>query len=180
MDKFLQTPWTANANGNGYACAGPSYFGAGYHQGLNNAYRSNDYYALDFAFDNPAEILPNGPGRVLYAGWAGGGWSAYGRVVIVDMGDGYWSLAAHLERIDVGPGDQVDDATVIGVAGGSGNFRDGLWQRHLHNALYKGATLDAGSGGIYGGRSVRPQAVRYFRGEGGAYDSIQPGQLLSW
>lgn len=179
-EKFLQTPWTANANGNGYASAGPSYFGAGYHQGLNNAYRSNDYYALDFGFENAAEILPNGPGTVLYAGWAGGGWSPYGRVVIVDMGDGYWSLAAHLARIDVAAGDAVTDATVIGLAGGSGNFRDGLWSCHLHNALYKDATLDRSAGGIYGGQSVRPRAVRFFRNGGGAYDSIQAGQTLSW
>jgi murein DD-endopeptidase MepM/ murein hydrolase activator NlpD len=180
VDKFLQTPWTASANGNGFASAGPSYFGAGYHQGLNNAYRSNDYYALDFGFQNAAEILPNGPGTVLYAGWAGGGWSPYGRVVIVDMGDGYWSLAAHLARIDVAAGDEVDDATVVGLAGGSGNFRDGLWSCHLHNALYRNATLDWSAGGIYGGQSVRPRAVRFFRNGGGAYDTIQAGQTLSW
>lgn len=185
--KFLQTPWASTANGpgtpwpQGWSQAGPSYYGEGLHQYCNRTNGLNDYHALDFPLKEWDIVYPPAPGRVLYAGWAGGGWAPLGRVVIVDLGNGYWSMAAHLRSINVSAGQDVGISTVIGFAGRSGNYQDGYWpSNHLHQGLYLNAQLYRPYGGIYGGQSVDPRHMRYFGNGGGYYETIGRYQWMSW
>ncbi|GEM_PF-2470768 len=185
ISKFIQTPWASTANGDsgwpqGWSRAGPSYYGEGLHQYCNRTNGLNDYHALDFRLKTWDIVYPPASGRVLYAGWAGGGWAGLGRVVIVDLGGGYWSMAAHLRSINVSVGQNVGISTVIGYAGGSGYNQDGYWSTHLHQGLYLNAYLNSTYGGIYGGQSVEPRNVRYFGNGGGSYASISKDQWLSW
>jgi murein DD-endopeptidase MepM/ murein hydrolase activator NlpD len=180
-EKFLQTPWTSAANGGeGTAVAGPSYFGHDLHVNCDERLHLNDHYALDFALSPGDVVLAPAPGAVLYAGWASGGWSTLGRVVVVDLGEGFWSLQAHLGSILVAVGDRVDANTAVGRAGGSGNFRDGFWPVHLHQGLYRHAQLDRDHGGVFGGQSVQPRHVVHFGAGGGAYATIDDRQGLSF
>lgn len=184
--KFLQTQWAWNANGpgtpyaRGWSKAGPSYFGEGLHVGCNRPTKLNDYFALDHPLKEWDIVYPPASGRVLYAGWARGGWAGLGRVVIVDLGNGYWALAAHLRGINVTAGQFVGISTVIGWAGGSGYYRDNYWGIHLHQGLYKNANLASWAGGIYGGHSAQPIKVYYFRNGGGYYWYIRRYQWMSW
>ncbi|UZQ53066.1 M23 family metallopeptidase [Trichothermofontia sichuanensis B231] len=181
--KFIQTPFSSTANGNGWSKAGPAYYGENMHKNCNSSNRLNDYHALDFPLRNGDIIYPPAAGRVIYAGWAAPGWGSLGRIVVVDLGDGYWSLSAHLSSINVSPGQTVGISTVIGRAGGSGYYRDNAWSIHLHQGIYRNARLfrdSAGRVGIYGGQSVEMHNVRYFRNGGGAYQNIYRGQSLSW
>lgn len=185
--KFLQTPWSSTANGSdtpwpqGWSQAGPSYYGEGLHQYCNRTNGLNDYHALDFLLKEWDVIYPPASGTVLYAGWAGGGWSGLGRVVIVDLGNGYWGMAAHLRSINVSVGQAVGINTVIDYAGRSGNYQDNYWpSNHLHQGLYLNASLNRTYGGIYGGQSVEPHHVRYFGNGGGYYEIIGRYQWMSW
>lgn len=85
----------------GWSTAGPSYFNEGLHKGCNRATRLNDDYPLDHPLKEWDIVYPPASGTVLYAGWAGGGWAGFGRVVIIDLGGGYWAMAAHLRGINV-------------------------------------------------------------------------------
>ena len=118
---------------------------------------------------------------VLHFGWASGGFSTLGRVVVLDVGDGYQYLAAHLRGFGAiwYPGQAIASGTVIGYAGGSGNNQDGYFGNHLHQAIYKGGTLGT-SGGVYGGQGVEPRDVRYYGHSGGTYETITRHQHMNW
>ncbi len=184
--KFLQTQWAWNANGTGtgypqgWSKAGPSYFGENLHVGCDRPTKLNDHFALDHPLKEWDIVYPPAAGTVLYAGWAGGGWSGLGRVVIVDLGDGYWAMAAHLRGVNVTAGQSVGISTVIGWAGGSGNGQDNYLPIHLHQGLYKDANLATWAGGIYGGHSAQPVKVHYFGNGGGDYWYIDRYQWMSW
>lgn len=178
--KYLQTPFTSAANGNGWSQAGSSYYGEGLHTGCNNTSSQNDYYALDMPLRSWDPVLnPTNSGVVRWAGWSSGGWSTLGRTVIIDQGNGYKSLAAHLVGINVSAGQTVNANSVIGWAGGSGNGVDNYWGSHLHQGLYLNATISGG--GTYGGQSAQPTNVHYCRsGCANYYSLISRYQALSY
>ena len=178
--KYLQTPFTSAANGNGYSQAGPSYYGEGLHTGCNDSTHQNDYYALDMPMRTWDPVLnPGNGGTVIWVGWASGGWSTLGRTVIIDQGNGYKSLAAHLVGINVSVGQAVNANSVIGWVGGSGNWTDGYWGSHLHQGLYLNANVSGG--GTYGGQSAQMVKVFYCRfGCSNYYWYISNRQQLSW
>ncbi|HEY1016334.1 MAG TPA: M23 family metallopeptidase [Herpetosiphonaceae bacterium] len=179
--KYLQTPFTSAANGNGWSNAGPSYYGQGYHQGCSNAGSTNDYYALDMRMRSGDPVLSGcGAGVVRYAGWAGGGWSTFGRIVVIDCGSGYWSMSAHLSAINVAAGNTVNSNTVIGRAGGSGNWTDNYFAPHIHEGFYLNPSFDYARGGMYGGQSAQRVKVMYFRNGSNYYWYLTSGQALSW
>ncbi|HEY0735500.1 MAG TPA: M23 family metallopeptidase [Herpetosiphonaceae bacterium] len=178
--KAIQTPFANTANGNGWSNAGPSFYNEGYHVNCNVAGRLNDYHAIDFRLRTGDIAYSPGAGTVLATGWAGGGWSTLGRVVIIDLGNGYKSLAAHLSSINVSPGQAVTISTVIGYAGGSGNYSDGFFTPHLHQGIYLNASVDYGNRGVYSGQSVEPHNVRYYGNGGGYYGTFYRGQSVSW
>lgn len=180
--KYLQTPFTSAANGNGYSQAGPNYYGEGStHQGCNRSSSQNDYYALDMPLRSGDPVLnPGNGGTVRWAGWASGGWSTLGRTVIIDHGNGYLSLSAHLSGINVSVGQAVNANSVIGWAGRSGNGSDTYWaSSHLHQGLYLNANISGG--GTYGGQSAQMIKVNYCRsGCANYYWTITNRQQLSW
>jgi len=178
--KYLQTPFTSTANGNGYSKAGPSYYGEGLHVGCNRTSNQNDYYALDMALRAWDPVLnPTNGGTVRWAGWASGGWSSLGRTVIIDQGGGYKSLSAHLRGTNVTAGQWVNANSVIGWAGGSGNGVDNYWGNHLHQGLYLNANMSGG--GTYGGQSAQQTNVHYCRnGCSNYYSLLSRYQTLSY
>ncbi|HYO54928.1 M23 family metallopeptidase [Archangium sp.] len=178
--KYLQTPFTSAANGNGYSQAGPSYYGQGLHTGCNNGGSQNDYYALDMPMRTGDAVLnPTNGGTVVWAGWASGGWASLGRTVIIDQGGGYKSLAAHLNSINVSSGQYVNADSVIGGVGGSGYGSNTYWGPHLHQGLYLNAAVSGG--GTYGGQSAQPTNVHYCRnGCANYYSFIGNQQTLSY
>jgi len=167
----VQTQWGSGANDNGWSWAGPSFWGAGSHVDCDSNTSYNDYYALDHALDEWDVIYPHKSGTVIFSGWAGGGWSTLGRMVIIDYGSGYWGVMAHLRSISsqAAVGNQVTQSTVIGYAGGSGNNADNYWGIHLHQSVNKDAKLSTNPGGIYDGQSARPSAYEYSGNGGGVY-----------
>jgi murein DD-endopeptidase MepM/ murein hydrolase activator NlpD len=76
------------------------------------------------------------PGRVVFAGPAGGGW---GRLVIVLHWDGVRTLYAHLPAIEVVPGETVNTGDRVGLVGATGDARG----PHLHFEVHlRGAAVD--------------------------------------
>lgn len=63
-------------------------------------------------------------GRVTLAGWYGG----YGNAIIINHGNGLSTLYGHLSHIDVSVGETVDQGTVIGLSGSTGESTG----PHLH------------------------------------------------
>ncbi|NJC73596.1 M23 family metallopeptidase [Planosporangium thailandense] len=175
-DKFLQTPLTAKANGGqGFAMQNGSYFGEGYHVNCDAPSRMNQFYALDIGLAEGDEVLPpGGPGTVRYAGWAPAGWETCGQYIVVDHGGGWWSYVCHLSRILVSAGQQITDATVIGLAGGTGGFAP-----HLHFGLQFNAKLTP-AGGLYGGQSAQPRHMFHLSCGRGFYEYISKGQKVCY
>jgi murein DD-endopeptidase MepM/ murein hydrolase activator NlpD len=169
--KAAQVPWDRYAWGSGWSKAGPSWYGEGGHINCNSPGALNDYHAIDFPMYEWNSLYAPAAGRVIYAGWATGGWASAGRVVILDLGNGYWSGSFHLRSIAVSAGQYVNTTTRIGYVGGSGYGRDGYFGNHLHQGLYLNARLYASNGGVYGGQSVEPH---YWRrtSDGGMYTDI--------
>ncbi|MBN2003401.1 MAG: M23 family metallopeptidase [Anaerolineae bacterium] len=180
--KFMRVPLSSSVNGTGYANAGPSYYGQGMHLNCNKTNRSNDYHALDFSMRSGDTILSPVSGTVVYFGWTYGGYSTYGRVVIIDAGGGYQYMAAHLKGYGsvAYPGQQISSGAVIGSAGGSGNQQDDYWSVHLHHVFYKNATFDSSGKAMYGGQGVEPRHVRYYRNGTKYYETITNGMQMSW
>ena len=76
------------------------------------------------------------PGRVVFAGWAGGGW---GRLVILQHASGVRSLYAHLSRVQVRRGQWVATGTAVGRVGATGDATG----PHLHfEVRVRGAAVD--------------------------------------
>lgn len=186
---MLQTPIGPDANGMGWSWAGGSFHGEGLHQRCNDPWHLNNYYAIDLPLQQWDTVLPVmwGPdaGTVIWAGWAGGGWSELGRCVIVDLYDTFIASFCHLQGISVWPGQRVSGNTILGWAGGSGNWNDWYWGAHLHTDIHHKANLDWAHGGIYGGYSTMPVWIRTFSPDtryypNGYYASYQWRQWVSW
>lgn len=153
----------------GWSKAGPSFWNEGAHQRCTYTNMNNDYYAVDHVLNVEDAIYAPAWGTVTYAGWDDNptGWGSYGRMVVIDLDYGgsvvYTNLNAHLSKITVKRGDRVNNATVIGYAGGSSGTSNTRYHVHLHTAFYKsnrwtwnGSTRE-GSGGYlpYGGSAMR-------------------------
>ena len=171
-----------------------------FHVGTDRTGSTNDYYALDMvrtATGGDGEpVLAVYDGEVVYADWATGGWSTFGRIVLIehDFGDGhtYTSLYAHLSAISVSVGDTLSAKDEVGRMGGSGNYGDGYFSSHLHFSLYQDASF---LGGPYGGHAVVPELIDgqgdiahgdvLLSGSGGSpaptvtVDDLDPGFTLS-
>jgi len=90
---------------------------------------------LDIAADEGAPIRAAASGRVVFAGPRG----TYGLAVIIDHGDGISTLYAHCSKILVAEDSHVDAATIIALAGNTGNSRG----PHLHLEVQKdGKAID--------------------------------------
>ncbi|MCB9698048.1 MAG: peptidoglycan DD-metalloendopeptidase family protein [Alphaproteobacteria bacterium] len=138
---------------------------SGFHSGTDSPTSTNDHYALDLVRDQPGggdgePVLAAAAGEVVMAQWATGGWSTFGRVVLIehDFGDGhhYQTLYAHLAAIDVSVGQEVSAKDPIGRMGGSGNMTDHYFGSHTHFAVYRDASW---AGGPYGGHSTVPEPI---------------------
>jgi hypothetical protein len=149
-----------------------------YHVGTDRTGASNSYYALDIIRDESGNgggkpIVAVLDGTVVYADWASGGWSTFGRMVLIehDVGDGhtYMSHYSHLASIDVSVGDTVSANDDVGTMGGSGSYVDGYFGTHLHFALYRDASF---AGGPYGGNAVVPELID-------GYGDLAHGDLLT-
>ena len=142
-------------------------YGANLHLNINDPTHSNDYYALDMQRDESGgghakPLAAVAAGTVTYAGWASGGWSTYGQIVILELafndGHAYQVLYAHLDQVLVSVGQQVKPRDVVGHQGRSGNNSLSYWSAtHLHMAMYRDAKL--GSGGPYGGVAMVPEPL---------------------
>jgi murein DD-endopeptidase MepM/ murein hydrolase activator NlpD len=136
-----------------------------FHDGLDSTCCTNDYYALDLVRTTAGggdgeAVTAVADGTVVYADWATGGWSTFGRIVLLehDFGDGhaYYSLYAHLSDWSVSEGDVVSAKDQVGLMGGSGNYGDNYFGPHLHFAMYQDASY---LGGPYGGHSMVPEPI---------------------
>lgn len=185
---YVQTQWNRLAKGgSGKSSAGPNYWGVGGHIRCNSTDYYNNYYALDHALNEWDAVYPHRSGTVIYAGWAGGGWSTLGRMVVIDYGSNRWGVMAHLRSLSSAAviGNYVNSSTHIGFAGGSGNYTNNYWGVHLHQSLHLNAKLaivtggQYPGGGIHDGQSARPNAIYHL---GGVYypDNMYSGMTMSF
>ena len=72
-------------------------------------------------------------GVVVYAGWNEYG---YGNMIMIDHGNGWQSLYAHLSSIKVVCGQSVDQGTLIGAIGSTGNSSGAHLHFELMHSLY--------------------------------------------
>lgn len=147
------------------------------HLYTNRTGGSNDYYALDFDFAYREAVYPVAGGRVHYAGQATGGWSGYGRIVLIDHQNGFWSLYAHLDSVNVSTGRQnLTISEVIGFAGSSGTS-----VVHLHLAMYKDVRFQNSSSGIgpYGGQAMVPEPFASCSKNGSSCENLRYGDTLT-
>lgn len=144
-------------------------YGTGLHQGVCRPGSANDYHALDFDLSTGQNVRAVAGGRVVYAGWATGGWSSYGQIVIIDHQNGYQSMYAHLSVVSVSDNQWVQQKEKVGEAGGTGG-----WSPHLHLALYHDAHV-SDPGGPYGGCSTVPER---FHGAQ-EYEDLVTGMVLT-
>lgn len=90
---------------------------------------------IDIAADEGEPIRAAARGRVVFAGPRG----TYGNAVIIDHGQGARTLYAHCSKLLVREGDQVDESTLIALAGNTGRSHG----PHLHlEVLYEGEPQD--------------------------------------
>jgi murein DD-endopeptidase MepM/ murein hydrolase activator NlpD len=79
---------------------------------------------VDIAAPSGASVLATGAGTVVSAGWNGG----YGNAVIIQHNDNQQTLYGHLSKVSVQAGQTIDQGTVIGLVGSTGNSTG----PHLH------------------------------------------------
>lgn len=95
--------------------------------GSSRSGHSPSYYTIDFNApdDLGKPVLATAPGIVIKAVTLTG---SYGRYVVVDHGNGFTSLYGHLNKIATTVGTYLDQGTLIGYLGTSGNSTG----PHLH------------------------------------------------
>jgi murein DD-endopeptidase MepM/ murein hydrolase activator NlpD len=99
--------------------------------------RGNRFHAgLDLIAPRGTPVQAASSGRVVSAGFVGGGW---GKLVVVLHADGVRTLYAHLSKIDVRRGMLVDTGTRLGRVGATGDATG----PHLHfEVRLRGAAVD--------------------------------------
>lgn len=142
---------------------GGSWWGEGFHVSCGDPGYHNQHFANDWPLQFGANVYSHFSGTVRYAGWAKGGHSTLGRIVIVKSG-AWSSLSAHLNGW--GPGIQAGASvnafsTVIGYAGNSDGGAGYNWAPHLHSRVTKNESYTA-AGMPYGGVAVKPRAFRCY------------------
>jgi murein DD-endopeptidase MepM/ murein hydrolase activator NlpD len=91
---------------------------------------------VDFIAPSATPVYAARAGKVVFAGWADGG---YGFLVVVSHGKGERTWYAHLSRIDVRRGVLVDKGVRIGLVGATGDATG----PHLHfEVRIRGAAID--------------------------------------
>ncbi|WP_373538679.1 M23 family metallopeptidase [Chamaesiphon sp.] len=79
---------------------------------------------IDIAAPTGTPVVATGSGTVVSAGWNGG----YGKAIIIQHNDVQQTLYGHLSQISVQPGQVIEQGTVIGLVGSTGNSTG----PHLH------------------------------------------------
>jgi len=184
----IRLPFTAGETcyvSSGYGPAG----GSTLHDGTDDLWTANDYYALDFIMPQHANnglgqpVLSVASGEVVKAGWATDGWANYGLRVIIRHdfnadGHTYYSVYAHLNAIYVSEGQLVGQGEHLGDLGDScdGDNQElscPWFGAHLHWVMHQDSTIGGtGTGGSYGGHAVVPELYD-------GYEDIAPGQTLT-
>jgi murein DD-endopeptidase MepM/ murein hydrolase activator NlpD len=102
--------------------------------------RANRFHAgIDLLALQGTPIQAAASGRVVFAGFARGGW---GKLVVVQNSAGVRTLYAHLSKIDVRRGALIDTGTHLGLVGASGDATG----PHLHfEVRVRGAAVDPSS-----------------------------------
>ena len=99
--------------------------------------RGNRFHAgIDFVAPRGTPVAAAASGRVVFAGFAAGGW---GRLVIVAHASGVKSMYAHLAGVTVRRGELVTTGSRVGTVGASGRASG----PHLHfEVRVRGAAVD--------------------------------------
>ena len=99
--------------------------------------RGNRFHAgIDFVAPRGTPVAAAAPGRVVFAGFAAGGW---GRLVIVAHASGVKTMYAHLAGVTVRRGELVTTGSRVGTVGASGRASG----PHLHfEVRVRGAAVD--------------------------------------
>jgi murein DD-endopeptidase MepM/ murein hydrolase activator NlpD len=118
---FMRYPFDKYKIGTRYGETG-KYWTCGWHSG-------QDFMSVSYGGDGL--VYPIYAGRVVKVGASG----AYGNCVWVRHADGYLTLYAHMKTVYVKVGMAVDERTVLGVEGATGNVTG----RHLHIEVHNGA-----------------------------------------
>ena len=97
--------------------------------GVRSRIRSSAHTGLDIAASNGTPMIPVAPGKVTYAGYKG----SYGNLIIINHGKNskgqtIETYYAHCSRLRVSVGDTVNQNTIIGNVGSTGNSTG----PHLH------------------------------------------------
>jgi Peptidase family M23 len=79
---------------------------------------------LDIGAPSGTPVVATATGTVISAGWNGG----YGKAIIIQHNDVQQTLYGHLSEISVQPGQVIEQGTVIGLVGSTGNSTG----PHLH------------------------------------------------
>ncbi|MGN0063358.1 MAG: M23 family metallopeptidase [Nocardioides sp.] len=107
--------------------------------GSTRSSHSPSYYSVDFnrPNDEGSPVVASASGRVTTAQATPKG--GYGRWIVLDHGGSVSTLYAHLKKVLVVPGQYVEQGSVIGVLGSSGNSTG----PHLHYEQKLGRTVVA-------------------------------------
>jgi len=92
-----------------------------------------NHRGIDLAGNTGEAIYAVDAGVIVYAGWNEWG---YGNMIMIDHGNGWQSLYAHLSGINVVCGQSVDQGTVIGALGSTGNSSGSHLHFELMHTLY--------------------------------------------
>jgi hypothetical protein len=92
-----------------------------------------NHRAIDIAGNTGEPVYAVDAGVIVYAGWNEYG---YGNMIMIDHGNGWQSLYAHLSAINVICGGSVDQGTVIGAIGSTGNSSGSHLHFELMHTLY--------------------------------------------
>lgn len=139
---FIWTPPTLNAvrsSGTGSGIA-PAVVGTGtfiYPVGSRN-FTQKFWYGhpgIDIALTEGSGVFASDTGTVTFAGWNIYG---YGNLIVVNHGNGYETFYGHLSGINVVPGQVVNQGSVIGAVGNTGNSSG----PHIHFEIRTGGNQD--------------------------------------
>ena len=92
-----------------------------------------NHRGIDIAGDTGQPVYAVDAGVIVYAGWNEYG---YGNMIMIDHGNGWQSLYGHLNSIAMVCGQSVDQGTVIGTIGSTGNSSGSHLHFELMHTLY--------------------------------------------
>ncbi|MCC7265579.1 MAG: M23 family metallopeptidase [Candidatus Latescibacteria bacterium] len=104
--------------------------------------KTRPHLGTDYAAGQGTLVWASAGGRVVRAGWDGGG---YGNLVEIDHGNGFRTRYGHLSKVSVRVGQKVDQKTPVGLVGATGLATG----PHLHFEMLKG------------GRQINPESVNH-------------------